>query len=63
MTEDLEFRIRLRDLKTLSNALCELDSLKRRGDQRVADMVAAGHGAIIRALGAQADLVYDTEEA
>ena len=58
---DLTFTITLRDLKTLSDAVCELDALKRRGDARAIGMVSAGHAAVIRTLGDQVGLIYATE--
>lgn len=64
MNNDMEFRITLRDLKTLSNAVCDLDSYKPRHDVRINERVSAAHAAIIRTLGEQVGLIYapDDEE-
>lgn len=58
---DLIFTITLRDLKTLSDAVVELDACKNRGDARVPLMVSAGHAAVIRTLGEQVGLIYNME--
>lgn len=58
MNDDLEFRVKLKDLKTLSNAVCELDAHKPPRDVRINELISGAHAAIIRTLGAQVALLY-----
>lgn len=57
------FIITLADLKALSDAMCAVDCLKDCADLRQADMVSAGHAAIIRTLGDQVGLIYSLDGA
>lgn len=57
-----DFTIKLADLKTIADAICEVDGLRPRGDRRIAEKISAAHAAIIRTLGEQADLVYAPDE-
>lgn len=52
------FTIGLADLKTLSDAVCDLDSFKPPRDVRMAERVSDAHDVIIRTLGDQAHLLY-----
>lgn len=56
------FTIGLADLKTLSNAVCDLDSFKPPLDVRMAERVTDAHGAIIRTLGDQLHLIYAPDD-
>lgn len=56
------FTITLADLKALSDAMGAVDCLKDCADRRQADMVSAGHAAIIRTLGNQVSLVYSLDD-
>ena len=56
------FVITLADLKILSDAVCELDSLKTRGDARSTQITEAAHDALIRTLGDQRALIYAPED-
>lgn len=56
------FTLPLRDLKTLCDAVCELDAFKPPRSTRLACLVSNCHAAIGRALGDQVHLVYDMED-
>ena len=56
------FTITLSDLKTLVDAVCEVDGLRPRGDRRIGEKISAAHAAAIRTLGDRVDLVYSTDD-
>lgn len=56
------FTIGLADLKTLANAVCDLDSLKPPLDVRMSERVSIAHGIIIRPLGEHAAAVYAPDD-
>lgn len=56
------FTIGLADLKTLSDAVCDLDSFKPPRDVRMAERVTEAHDAIFRTLGDKVHLVYGPDD-
>lgn len=62
MTTEPTFAITLADLKALADAMCAVDGPDIGFDRDRRALVHAGHGAIIRTLGPQVELVYGIDD-